>query len=185
MDAQDQEGAAARRFDSPALRHALGAFATGVAVVTAVDGEGRVVGLTVNSFSSVSLEPPLVLWSVGRNSGRHATFAAAQHWVVNVLRCDQESLASRFAQRNAALDGVALRDSGIAGVPSIRNCLATLACRCHSVTPVGDHSLLVGEVLAIHRSDGAPLLFFAGRYAGTVDHVAPAPADAAPPKKQW
>lgn len=133
-------------FDPRDLRAALGSFATGVAVVTTCTERGEWVGLTVNSFSSVSLAPPLVLWSLDFSSPSLAMFENASHYAVNVLAADQEDLSNRFASRIpdkfAGLDCVA----GLAGVPLLPNCLSWFECGLDMTYPAGDHLILIGHV---------------------------------------
>ncbi len=148
------------------LRDVLGTFATGVTVVTARNDAGVPVGITVNSFTSVSLEPPLVLWCLGRGSSVQDAFTTGSHFAVNVLNGSQEALAKRFA--NKQLDQFAdLEDieQGIGGVPLLPDCIGQLQCVQRHALDGGDHLILVGEVLAIAEHPGAPLLFHRGRFA--------------------
>ena len=151
-------------FDSLDLRRALGAFATGVAVVTARDAQGHVHALTINSFNSVSLEPPLVAWSIRRGSSHHAAFIAATVWAINILAKDQLPIAQQYARRDTLPGGNAQFETGAAGLPLIVGCIASFECTRHSALEMGDHFLLVGEVLAIRRSEAEPLLFFSGQF---------------------
>ena len=161
-----------------ALRKALGAFATGVAVVSTQDATGGTVAITINSFSPVSLEPPLVLWSVRTRSARHAVFSAARTWTVNILRQPQLALACRFAQRDAGPAQDLPWVAGEHGTPRLADALAWFECRSERVIELGDHSVLVGEVLAMQRTEGEPLLFFSGQYREYQDRPLPAPASA-------
>ena len=147
------------------LRAALGRFATGVTIVTARAADGRPVGLTVNSFNSVSLEPPLVLWSLARGAGSMAAFSNGLHYAINVLAADQQGLAERFAARDVdRWTGVAFTE-GISGAPVLEGCVATFECFNRSRYAEGDHVIFVGEVERCrHRSDGSPLLFHGGRF---------------------
>lgn len=151
-------------FDSRSLRDALGEFATGVAVVTTRAADAAPVGVTINSFSSVSLEPPLVLWSLGLMSPTRPAFEASSHYVVNVLAADQVDLSQRFSQpqadRFAGLDF----DEGGSGVPLLRGCSAWFECRNEIRYPGGDHVILVGYVERFRREPKAPLIFHGGRY---------------------
>lgn len=150
-----------------ALRQVLGSYATGVAVVSTRAPDGRPVGLTINSFASLSLAPPLVLWSLVNHSPSLPVFAQAPHFAISVLAHDQQALARRFASAAVAdkFDGVALHEAP-EGVPVIADALATLVCACDSGTPAGDHLLFVGRVLRMHRGEGAPLVFQGGRFVG-------------------
>lgn len=152
-------------FDSRAFRTALGGFATGVCVVTTLDlTSGHPVGITVNSFASVSLDPPLVLWSVARTAQSFGLFEGAEHWAVNVLSVDQQEVSNLFAGRAddkfAAVDWV----PGLGGAPLLERCVARFECAAEHRYDGGDHVILVGRVLRFERSDLAPLLFAGGRY---------------------
>ncbi|MCB2019682.1 MAG: flavin reductase family protein [Burkholderiaceae bacterium] len=157
--------ARAPTFSSLAFRAALGMFATGVTIVTARDAAGRRVGLTANSFNSVSLTPPLVLWSLARRAGTLAAFSAGSHYAINILASDQRALADRFAVRGAdQFAGVALRD-GLCGAPVIEGTVAVFECFNRSRYEEGDHVIFVGEVEHCeHRAGAAPLIFHGGRY---------------------
>lgn len=150
--------------DTRRFRDALGAFATGVCVVTAA-GTDRPVGITANSFASLSLEPPLVLWSPARASRRFAAFLAARDYAIHVLAEDQFALARHFAVNgyDFALDGVTVSADG---VPLLPGCLARFECRQEAVHEGGDHALIVGRVLRAASRAGKPLVFSAGRYGG-------------------
>ena len=152
-------------FDPKAFRAALGSFTTGVTVITARASDGSPVGLTANSFNSVSLDPPMVLWSLARSSRSLPVFSAASHWAVHVLAADQEALSNRFAKSGedkfAGLD----LETGAGGTPLLPGCAARFECRTSFQYEGGDHLIFVGEVTAFERSDHAPLVFHAGRYA--------------------
>lgn len=151
-------------FDARELRRVLGTFVTGVTVVTTVDSDGRYHGLTANSFSSVSLDPPLVLWSQAMKAPSHATFAKADRFAINILAEDQISLSNRFAKSSpdkfAGLDV----DVGLGRVPLLRDCSAWLECSVVSKLPGGDHTIYVGEVLSMRRTGRKPLVFGNGQY---------------------
>lgn len=151
-------------FDPRELRRALARFATGVAVITATTAEERPAGLTVNSFASVSLDPPLVLWSLARSSAQLRTFLEATHFAVNILGADQAALSDRFAAKHDdRFSGVAWRP-GRAGLPLLAGCLAALECRRSDAIDAGDHVIVLGTVESFRYGEGAPLLFFASRY---------------------
>lgn len=156
--------------ESRQLRQALGQFATGVTIVTTRDGGGRPIGVTASSFNAVSLEPPLVLWSIGRNAFSYRAFAEAGHFAVHVLDAGQRGLSDRFAQ--ASTDKFAGLDvgSGLGEVPLLAGCLASFECSAEHRYEGGDHLILVGRVLRMEvaRSAGQPLLFHRGRYAELV-----------------
>jgi 3-hydroxy-9,10-secoandrosta-1,3,5(10)-triene-9,17-dione monooxygenase reductase component len=152
-------------FDSAAFRKALGSFATGVTIITCRSPDGKPLGLTVNSFNSVSLNPPLVLWSLAHNSLSLAAFRAARYFAVHVLAADQEELSVRFARRGAdKFAGLAL-ETGIGELPLLTGCSARFQCRSAYQYEGGDHIIFLGEVLSFDRSDAPPLVFHGGRYA--------------------
>jgi flavin reductase (DIM6/NTAB) family NADH-FMN oxidoreductase RutF len=148
-----------------AFRQALGCFATGVTLVTTIDREGQPIAVTVNSFSSVSLEPPLVLFSLARTATRFADFEAAGRFAINVLTAEQRQLSDRFARSGQdLLDGVPHR-LGAHGCPLIEGALATFECRTEARHDGGDHDIFVGAVDAITNAEAdEPLLYYCGRY---------------------
>ncbi|WP_255437815.1 flavin reductase family protein [Comamonas flocculans] len=148
-----------------ALRDALGMFATGVTIVTTLAPDGGPIGLTVNSFNSVSLEPPLVLWSLSHNAASLALFSEATHYVVNVLGVHQRELAVRFATRGPKRwDDVAWQP-GHTGMPVLGGAIAVFECANRSRYPEGDHTILVGQVLHCgHSAHEAPLLYHGGMF---------------------
>jgi len=152
---------------SLALRRAFGKFATGVAVVSTSKGDGTPCGLTINSFSSVSLEPPLVLWSLTNTSPNLDAFLSASHFAINILSHDQRRICDRFAARNS--DKFAGVDwfRGPAGLPVIRDTIATFECRRTDTVTAGDHTVFFGHVEDCVQSDREPLVFFAGAYGTT------------------
>src|SRR5438067_1177325 len=135
------------RIDSRDLRRVLGNFVTGVTVVTTIDEAGQFLGVTANSFSSVSLDPPLVLWSQAVKSHSHPAFFEAGRFAVNILAEDQIELSKRFAKSSPAKFAGIDIDLGVGGVPLLRDCSARLQCRVVSRVPGGDHTIYVGEVL--------------------------------------
>ncbi|MDS9466900.1 flavin reductase family protein [Paracoccus sp. MBLB3053] len=146
------------------LREALGRFATGVTVVT-TQGPSGPIGMTVNSFSSVSLEPPLVLWCPARASARHGTFADAVHWSVHVLGAEQLDTCLRFTRGGAQFDALD-HLSNEEGVPVIPGAAARFDCQTHAVHDAGDHSVVIGRVLRVTVAGPGdhPLVFAAGRF---------------------
>jgi flavin reductase (DIM6/NTAB) family NADH-FMN oxidoreductase RutF len=145
------------------FRDALSAFATGVTIITARASHGFV-GFTANSFNSVSLDPPLVIWSLARHSRSLAAFEAAERYAINVLASDQVKLARRFSRPHVdRFAGVALRRDGNSA-PLIEGCAAWIECCHHALHPAGDHMLFIGEVLAAAHRRAQPLLWHAGRY---------------------
>jgi flavin reductase (DIM6/NTAB) family NADH-FMN oxidoreductase RutF len=160
----------AATFDTREFRRALGAFPTGVAVVTTRAASGAFVGITINSFSSLSLEPPLVLWSLNVASPSLAVFDRARYFAVNILAEDQVELSRRFASQvaNKFLDLEV--HAGLEGVPLIAGCTARLECRAAARHNGGDHVLFIGHVERFgYEAQKRPLVFYAGRYhaAGT------------------
>ena len=148
--------------DARALRDALGRFATGVTVVTIAARDGPM-GFTANSFASVSLDPPLVLWSPARASARFPVFAAAQHFAIHVLGAEQADLSARFLRGGAGFDGLAWNANDEA-VPVIPGTLARFDCAQHATMDGGDHQIILGRVLRAHARPGAPLVFSQGTY---------------------
>lgn len=149
--------------DPRALRNAFGAFATGVTVVTTRQPDGTPRGFTANSFTSVSLDPPLVLWCPSKASARFSAFTAAGHYAIHVLAADQFDLCHRFARAGGDFAGL---DPGTTpeGLPLLSGCIARFDCAAHAVHDGGDHAILVGRVLRAFVCQGKPLLFWHGRY---------------------
>jgi 3-hydroxy-9,10-secoandrosta-1,3,5(10)-triene-9,17-dione monooxygenase reductase component len=164
------EREAAAALDAHAFRRALGAFATGVTIVTTCH-EGGDVGLTANSFNSVSLNPPMVLWSLGKTSRSLAIFAGASHFAVHILSLDQEALSARFATRGADKFGGLDCARGHGDVPLLEGCAARFQCRKIFEYEGGDHIIFVGEVLAFDHAEKPPLLFHGGKYAAAAPRV--------------
>lgn len=152
-------------FDPKALRQALGTFTTGVTIITTRAADGEPLGLTANSFNSVSLDPPMVLWSLAKSSRNLAAFEAAEHWAVHILSIEQEALSDRFAKSGEdKFAGVPI-DMGIGNVPLLHGCTTRLQCKTSFKYEGGDHIIFVGEVLDFDRGDDPPLVFQAGSYA--------------------
>lgn len=147
------------------FRAALGMFATGVTIVTARTATGDLVGLTANSFNSVSLAPPLVLWSLAQAAGSMPTLRTGSHYAINILAADQKALAERFSgKREGRWAGVAWRE-GVSGSPLLTGAAATFECFNRSRYEEGDHVIFVGEVeRCTHRAGAAPLLFHGGKF---------------------
>jgi flavin reductase (DIM6/NTAB) family NADH-FMN oxidoreductase RutF len=154
-------------FTTRDFRDALAQFATGVTVICAPGTQGRFVGFTANSFNSVSLEPPLVVWSLDRRAVGLEAFENAERYAINVLAHDQVELARRFSRPHAdRFAGVAYR-IGAAGVPLIDGCVAWFECRHYARHPTGDHMLFIGEVETCARTKGRGLVFHHGRFGTT------------------
>ena len=150
--------------DSKTFRQCLGKFATGVTVVTCCDDNGNPYGITANSFSSVSLEPPLVLWNIAKVSNSLQAYLDAEHFVINVLTEDQQQLSSHFARTDHTLFRGIEYSPAENGAPLLPDTLATFECRTHKIHDCGDHYIIVGEVTGFASWDGDPLLFFGGGY---------------------
>lgn len=151
-------------FDSRALRDAFGSFATGVTIVTTAGPDGVAIGLTANSFSSVSLDPPMVLWSLARTSLNMDAFRNSGHFAVHILSADQEALSSRFASKGIdRFEGLAL-ERGPQGVPLLPDCMARFTCKLAYQYEGGDHVIFVGEIVDFGHSARKPLVFHGGRY---------------------
>ena len=167
---QQQAKAVSDRFDRRDYRRALGQFATGVTVVTARCGDGRRIGVTVNSFSSVSLDPPLVLWSLARQSASLADFTKATHFAVNVLESRQHHLSRQFSTPVPdKFSGVECGE-GPSGVPLLGGTIAHFVCRNVRQYDGGDHVIFVGEVEAYKYGEGEPLVFHSGNYRIATRH---------------
>lgn len=158
-------------FDARAFRRALGNFATGVTVITARDPDGRQVGVTANSFNSVSLDPPLVLWSIDKRSSSQDVFDAASHFAVNVLAADQIELSNNFARpKEDRFAGIEYSE-GVGGAPVFADCSARFHCEKFQRMDGGDHWILVGKVLAFDDLGRAPLLYHQGAYSMVLPHT--------------
>lgn len=155
--------------DSVDLRRAFGRFGTGVTIVTTLAEDGAKVGVTVNSFNTVSLEPPIVLWSLASKSPSLSSFRASKRFVVNVLSQEQISLARRFSQPVPdKFAGVACH-AGRAGLPVLTGCAATFDCRIEQAQEMGDHVLFLGRVEHYDHWEDAPLLYLGGQYVRAID----------------
>ncbi|MFK0570360.1 flavin reductase [Endozoicomonas sp.] len=154
-------------FDTRTFRDALGTFTTGVTIITTLTEEGERVGLTANSFNSVSLEPPLILWSLAKTSASVPFFTAAKHWNVHVLSAEQEALSARFAAKGEDKFSGLEYDSGLGDVPLLKGCAARFQCRTAFTHDGGDHIIFIGEVLNFDKSDRPPLVYQNGQYALT------------------
>jgi len=162
--------------DPRVLRRALGNFATGVTIVTASAGQQQV-GVTANSFNSVSLDPPLILWSLAKQSGSYAVFAAATHFAVNILAEDQLALSNQFARPSAErFANVACRP-GLGGCILLEGTSANFQCETFQILEGGDHWILIGKVVAFEDHGRSPLLYHQGSYATVLPHPYLAPRE--------
>ncbi|GLU37343.1 flavin reductase [Pseudomonas sp. NBRC 100443] len=153
------------RFDPKEFRRTLGTFTTGVTIITTRAADGTPIGLTANSFNSVSLDPPMVLWSLAKTSRSLEAFTCAEHWAVHILSVDQQPLSDRFAKSSEdKFAGVEVQ-AGIADLPLLLGCSSRLQCKTLFQYEGGDHIIFVGEVLDFDRNEVPPLVFHAGGYA--------------------
>ena len=152
----------AETVDPRAFRDALGRFATGITVITIATRDGPM-GFTANSFASVSLDPPLVLWSPARSAARFPFYAAARHYAIHVLGAEQSDLSGRFVRGGAGFDGLA-HEIGAHDVPILPQALARFDCLQVATHDGGDHLIIVGRVLSVSARDGLPLIFSQGAY---------------------
>lgn len=152
--------------DRPTFRKVLGSFAAGVTVISTVGDDGAPYGLTATAFTSVSLDPPLVLICVDKKAESHPHLLWAQKFTVSLLRREQEDVSNRFAKSGGdKFQGISTRHGGN-GVPHIVGALGYLECKTTQVLEAGDHTVFIGEVEAADAFDGDPLLYFRGAYRG-------------------
>lgn len=155
--------------DRNELRRIMGHFATGVTVITTISKTGQPLGLTANAFTSVSLEPPLLLISVDKKAESYSSFEDSKVFTVNILSDSQESLSRRFAVSGGnKFDGVGYR-SGANGAAILNDALAFIECRLYATFDGGDHTLYLGEVQEAETREGRPLLFYRGGYRALSD----------------
>ena len=148
-----------------ALRNAFGQFATGVCVVTAVNSSGKPVGVTINSFSSVSLDPPLALWSIQNNSDMFQYWCNTERYAINILSADQADLSGQCAKPGDHLLSEGQSFQSASGVPLLHGAVASFEMKLVQVVPAGDHHILIGEITEyINNEDIAPLVFHKGQY---------------------
>lgn len=152
--------------ESRKFRNALGRFATGVCIVAAYTKDGQPWGMTINSFSSVSLDPQLILWSLQKDSKCFSVFNEAQKFSINILTLQQQELANKHAQRDQHLIEEGTYRHGRTGCIVLNHVMTAFECRQHAVHDGGDHIIIVGEVMEMmnHPANRKPLLFFGGRY---------------------
>lgn len=157
-------------FDPKAFRRALGNFATGVTIMTAQNAVGEKVGVTANSFNSVSLDPALILWSIDKNSSSFKVFEQATHFAVNILAATQIDLSNQFARRND--DKFAGVDFDLGAGQSIlfKNCSANFECEKFNIVEGGDHWIIIGRVVKFHDHGRSPLLYHQGAYSSVLPH---------------
>ncbi len=146
------------------FRKVLGHFATGVTVVTTRQASGKPWGFTVNSFTSVSLEPPLVLFCVDRGGESARAIAEADYFAVNFLTEQQQEISRHFASKSADRFGGLVHTESVHGSPLLQRCLGYVECKKIASHAHGDHNIIIGEVVDAHAAEGDPLLFFRGSY---------------------
>jgi len=168
-----ESGSSPAAFAPRAFRRALGNFATGVTIVTASAAD-RHVGVTVNSFNSVSLDPPLILWSIAKRSRSYAVFKAASHFAVNVLAEDQLALSNQFARASTQRFANVTHRSGLGGCILLEGTSANFQCETFQILEGGDHWILIGKVVAFENHGRSPLLYHQGSYATVLPHPYPA-----------
>ncbi|GAB7532822.1 flavin reductase family protein [Pseudomonas sp. 3A(2025)] len=157
--------------DGRAFRRALGNFATGVTVITAATAAGHKVGVTANSFNSVSLDPPLILWSLDKRSTSHEVFAEASHFAVNILAADQIDVSNNFAKpKDDRFAGIE-HQPGVGGSPLLMDCSARFDCEKYQQIDGGDHWILIGKVVAFDDFGRSPLLYHQGAYSMVLPHT--------------
>lgn len=168
-------------FDPKAFRRALGNFATGITVITAQTPSGEKTGVTANSFNSVSLEPPLILWSIDKRSGSCRIFEEASHFAVNILAADQIDVSNHFARPSDDKFADVTFTEGFGGAPLLQDTSACFQCESYETLDGGDHWILIGKVVAFEDAGRAPLVYHQGSYSVVMPHSRfPAKSDEQP-----
>ena len=150
--------------DKKQLRRVLGQFATGVTVITTTGRDGAKIGMTANSFSSVSLEPALILWNIAKTATNVDEFRACEYFAINILNDQQEQISNHFAKSSADKFSAIDKVEEILGVPVLSDALATLVCKNHQWIEAGDHYIVLGQVEQCSVNSAKPLLFQNGQY---------------------
>lgn len=153
------------KIDSRKLRQALGQFATGVTIVTTAGENEEPIGITANSFNSVSLDPPMVLWSLSKDAYSKSAFCSAEYFCVHVLTSTQRELSERFARASEDKFADLEWSKGLGAAPLLHEYVAQFECRTTNQYPVGDHIVFVGEVVRFAKTNKRPLVFHGGAYA--------------------
>jgi 3-hydroxy-9,10-secoandrosta-1,3,5(10)-triene-9,17-dione monooxygenase reductase component len=157
-------------FDLRTFRETLGLFVTGVTIITTRDEQGEPIGITANSFNSVSLDPPLILWSVGLKALSLKAFSDAENFAVHILRDDQADLSQRFATSGTDKFHALSITQGLGSAPLLPDCAACLECSLFAKYPAGDHVLFIAKVERMTSDpDAMPLVYHGGRYAELSD----------------
>lgn len=158
------------QIDPIKFRRALGNFATGVTIMTAQTADGEKVGVTANSFNSVSLDPALILWSIDKHSSSFHVFEQATHFAVNILSGSQIELSNKFSRRNIdKYEGTSHRE-GAGRAPILEHCSAVFECERHQIIEGGDHWIIIGKVVNFHDEGRSPLVYHQGAYSGVTPH---------------
>lgn len=162
-------------FDLREFRRALGSFATGVTIITAQSADGEKVGVTASSFNSLSLDPPLILWSSIKQARSCAIFESASHFTVNILAADQMDMSNHFArQQEDKFAGIKWTE-GLGGAPVFPNCAGNFQCETYNKIDGGDHWIFIGRVVEFSTSNRPPLAFHQGAYSMVINHPASGP----------
>lgn len=167
----NNKGGGMTTIDTKAFRRALGNFATGVTVMTAQDAQGNKVGVTANSFNSVSLDPALILWSIDKRSGSKDVFLQASHFAVNVLAAGQVAISNNFARPMADKFAEVTVHEGLGNSLLIPDCAAHFECERYQTIEGGDHIIIIGKVVRFSDNGRAPLLYHQGVYAAVLPHT--------------
>lgn len=150
------------------LRHAFGRFPTGIAVITAIDEQGKPYGLTINSFVSVSLSPPVLSWNVMHNTRAHEVISQAKQFAVHILSSEQQAISTQMTGAiEQRFDGLSYQVNQ-QGLPIIQGCLAVFECQRHSQISIGDHDIVLGSIDNYEYQQGEPLLYWQGNYGRAV-----------------
>lgn len=175
--AKDTPKKSGEALENQDFRKTLGQFATGVTIITTIDADGAPLGVTASSFNSVSMDPPLILWSLAKDALSLPAYRDSESFIVHVLNSEQEQLSNLFARRGAdKFDEVEFMP-GLGGAPLLNDCAATFQCKTRHQYEGGDHIIFVGEVMVCDSSDKDPLLFHAGRYAAALPKIGIDPAE--------
>jgi flavin reductase (DIM6/NTAB) family NADH-FMN oxidoreductase RutF len=153
-----------KTFSQTEFRNALGSFATGVTIITALGKEGQKIGMTANSFNSVSLTPPLILWSISKSANCFDDFLAADAFAVHILAADQQDLSNQFATKGKDRFADILCTKGLSGIPILPHYSTCFECKASQQFDGGDHIIMTGEVLKFTDNQLDPLLFYRGNY---------------------